>query len=163
MILAVAVPFLSSCAATIDFFSYSYTPPGPNDPQATLSFAHDGREGGVYLRHVDANNCDMGGTPLFSRTKKTETIHAEKPVFILHSFSPLRSRTDCATQLAFTPKAGGTYEISGKMIGDSCFSTIYEVKGSQRVRVQTKLIVYTKSGITACRKMYAGEAPKETD
>lgn len=149
------IPLLSSCAATIDYYSYSYTPPGINDPQATISFMTGKAAGAISLRHVGEDGCDMGATRILPRSTSTEIIHAGKTVFFSQSFYARRGNSVCTIEFAFIPRAKGVYKISSEMRGSYCTSKIYEVSDSEQIAVPTKRIVYTKAGLTACRKMHA--------
>ncbi|MBN9423180.1 MAG: hypothetical protein J0I91_11985 [Candidatus Accumulibacter sp.] len=149
-----AIPFISSCAATIDYYSYSYKPPGIDDPQATISIVGGKSTGDIFLRNVDENGCDMGATPILSRSTSTETIHAGEMVFFLHRFS--RGNRICAVEFGFHPKAKGIYEIAGETTESVCTSKIYEVVNTERVAMPVKKILYKKAGLTACRKLSAG-------
>lgn len=149
-----AIPLISSCAATMDYYSYSYKPPESDDPQATISITAGKAVGDIFLRNVDENGCDMGATRILSRSTSTETIHAGKTVFFLHRFS--RGNSVCAVEFALYPKAKGVYEIAGETTASVCTSRVYEVTNSARIAISSKKIVYTKAGLTACRKLHAG-------
>ena len=148
-----AALLLSACAVTMDILNYTYTPPGADDPKATLSYVEGKAKGDMYLQHVAEDGCAMGSTKILSRSTYTETIHAEKPVFIYQRFVQLRGNGVCTVQFAFTPKDKGVYKIGSEMNSSSCFSKLYEVTDAGMTEILPRGVVYSKADRMSCQKM----------
>lgn len=150
---------LSGCAATVDYYSYRYSPPNGDDPAAKVVSKLNALDG-ISLVNTDVNGCYMGDTPVLGARVKDGVVHAGAPVFLDLTSNNYRGRPlgglyySCHVYAAFYPKPGSTYEITSAETDEgkvrTCSMSLTEVMGAERKQILLNPLEAASMGFGKC-------------